>query len=80
MEADMETLRKLALKRARREVRGAMSDTADIILATYIKQVEMEFAKEVQNGRMMEFVPRIATPKELLGVAAMLVLEDGTDG
>lgn len=76
MEASVETLRLLAKKRARREVRGALSDTADIILATYMKQVEMEFDKAVQAGHLLDFTPRIATPKELLGVAAALLLDN----
>lgn len=80
MQVEVATLRKIAMKRARREVRGAMSDTADMILATYLRQVGREFDAAVQRGELLEYVPRIATPKELLGVASELVLSPGSDG
>jgi molybdopterin converting factor small subunit len=71
----IDTLRALVKKRARREVRGAMSDAADIILAAYVKQVVGEFNAAVQEGRAMEFVPRSPTPRELVKVAAALLTE-----
>ena len=77
IEVSIPRARLLARKRARREVRGALSDTADIILDEYLKQVEAEFDEATQRGEMLDFTPRIPSPKELLGVAAKMVLGDG---
>jgi len=77
IEISITRARMLARKRARREVRGALADTADIILDEYLKQVEEEFDAATQRGELLDFTPRIPSPKELLGVAAALVLGDG---